>query len=368
MTNQLMRMAAAVAAATLLSGAAIAADAVPRFHVDAAWPKELPNNYILGNLGGVTVDAQDHVWVVTRPRTLEQTDMLDLTHQAGDCCRPAPAVIEFDAEGNFIQGWGGPNPSGGYEWPENEHGVAVDYKGNVWICGNGRHDDQCLKFTHDGKFLLQIGHSGQSKGSLDKENLNHAAQVAVWPQTNEAFIADGYANRRVIVFDADTGKFKRMWGAYGNVPDDTAPKDQVFDGPGPQQFSLVHGVIISKDGLVYVNDRRNSRIQVFTTDGKFVREGFVARATRNNSGTTFSSAFSSDPKQQFIYVADSVNFKIRVLDRQTLREIPEAAFGRGGPYAGQFEGLHVIATDSKGNIYTTESDFVGRLQKFVREN
>lgn len=340
----------------------------PTFRVNPWWPKELPNDYIMGEIGGIDVDANDHVWVLTRPRSLEGPDRTDLNltrdPPAAECCLPAPPVIEFDETGNYIQGWG-PDESGDYEWPENEHGITVDYKGNVWVCGNRQNDNQCLKFTRDGEFLLQIGHAGASEGSLDTENLNAAGQVQVWPATNEVFIADGYRNRRVIVFDADTGEFKRMWGAYGNEPDDDAPRTQLFEGPGPQQFNLVHGIQISNDGFVYVNDRRNSRIQVFTIDGKFVKEGYVSRATRNRMGTTFSTAFSSDKEQQFLYVADSANSKIRVLDRQTLHELPELQVGRRGPYAGQFRGLHVIETDSKGNIYATEALFVGRVQKFT---
>jgi hypothetical protein len=348
---------------TIFAGQTIAG--YPRFKVDATWPKQLPNNYILGNVGGITVDAHDHVWVLSRPRTLDKTDVLGRP-PANRCCVAAPAVTEFDASGNYIQGWGGPDAAGRYQWPESEHGITVDYKGNVWICGNEHNDDQCLKFTHDGKFLLQIGHAGGSKGSLDTENLRQPAQVTVWPATNEVFIADGYANRRVIVFDADSGKYKRMWGAYGKRPDDAAPRGPASYDPASNQFNLVHGIAISKDGLVYVSDLQNNRIQVFTLEGKFIKEGFVARETINpENGTTFSSAFSSDSAQRFLYDADYPNEVIRVLDRASLAEIPAAMIGHEGPYAGQFIGLHIIATDSRGNIYSAESDVIGRVQKFV---
>jgi DNA-binding beta-propeller fold protein YncE len=337
----------------------------PRFQVDPAWPKQLPNNYLFGNIGGITVDAHDHVWVLSRPRTLDKTDVLGRP-PTNRCCVPAPAVTEFDASGNYLQGWGGPDPAGTYQWPQSEHGITVDYKGNVWICGNERNDDQCLKFSHDGKFLLQLGHAGASKGSLDTENLQQPAQVAVWPATNEVFIADGYGNRRVIVFDADSGKYKRMWGAYGKQPDDAAPRGPASYDPASNQFNLVHGIAISKDGLVYVSDRQNNRIQVFTLDGKFIKEGFVGRETINpDYGTTFSSAFSADGEQRFLYDADDPNEVIRVLDRQSMAEIPAATIGHEGPYAGQFIGLHIIATDSRGNIYSAESDVIGRAQKFV---
>lgn len=361
-------MLAALAALLGLQGSSLSAEApasYPRFRVDPAWPKQLPHNYLFGNIGGIAVDAQDHIWVLSRPRTLASTDDLGQP-PSNACCVPAPAVTEFDASGNYLQGWGGPDQRGAYQWPENEHGITVDHNGNVWICGNGRRDDQCLKFTHDGRFLLQIGHAGQSRGSLDTGNLRQAAQVAIWPPTNEVFIADGYANRRVIVFDADSGRFKRMWGAYGNRPDDGAPRGLPAYDPASRQFNLVHGIAISKDGLVYVSDRQNNRIQVFTLEGKFIKEGFVGRDTVNPEyGTTFSSAFSGDGAQRFLYEADDPNESIHVLDRQSLKEIPAAAFGHEGPYAGQFIGLHIIATDSAGNIYSAESDVIGRVQKFV---
>lgn len=345
--------------------AAETATTYPRFQVDPTWPKQLPNNYIFGNVGGIAVDSHDHIWVLSRPRTLDKTDVLGRP-PTNRCCIAAPPVTEFDASGNYLQGWGGPDQAGRYQWPQSEHGITVDYKGNVWICGNGRSDDQCLKFTHDGKFLMQIGHAGASRGSLDTQNLAQAAQVAVWPATNEVFIADGYANRRVIVFDADSGRFKRMWGAYGNRPDDNAPRGPASYEPASRQFNLVHGIAISKDGLVYVSDRQNNRIQVFTLEGKFIQEGFVGRDTVNpDYGTTFSSAFSGDSAQQFLYDADDPNEVIRVLDRQSLVEIPAAAIGHEGPYAGQFIGLHIIAADSAGNIYSAESDVIGRVQKFI---
>lgn len=352
-----------------------AAGKYPKFEVDPSWPKQLPNNYTTGDPGGVAVDSHDHVWIISRQRSVNP-EFLGLTKNppTSVCCTYAPAIIEFDQDGNYVQGWGGPRSptpdAAKYEWPEGEHGITVDYKDNVWICGYvnnselKKDDNHCLKFTKDGKFLLQIGRSSQSKGSFDTENLNHATQVSVWPKTNEAFFSDGYVNRRVIVFDADTGKFKRMWGAYGNKPDDTAPRTRVFEGPPPQQFNNVHGIKISNDGLVYVNDRQNNRVQVFTLEGKFVKEGFIARNTRSDFGTSFSSAFSADKDQRFLYVADLANFRVAVLDRQTLQVIPDAAFGRAGVYPGQFLRLHLIASDSKGNVYTSEANGA-RVQKWL---
>ncbi len=220
-----------------------------------------------------------------------------------------------------------------------------------------------LKFTRDGKFLFQVGKRGQSKGSLDRENFNNAADIYVYPKTNEAFIADGYVNRRVVVLDAETGAFKRMWGAYGNVPDDKAPNGPLYDGPGAQQFNLVHGVRVSNDGLVYVAERTNNRVQVFSIDGTFQREIFIERKTKL-LGTAFSIAFSPDPQQQFMYVADAGNGKVHIFDRKGLQEV--GAFGRIGHYAGEFVFLHNVATDSKGNVYTAEVGTGRRAQKFVR--
>jgi DNA-binding beta-propeller fold protein YncE len=335
---------------------------VPTFEVDPFWPKALPNNYILGQVGGVFVDPQDHVWIVSRPRTLTKDQIgASLNPPAAECCVPAPPVIEFDATGNYMKGWGG--PSDAYEWPNNEHSVFVDYKGNVWIGGNtASKDAQILKFTNDGKFLLQIGHAGKSQGSLDNENLNRPAEIYVYQKTNEVFVADGYGNRRVIVFDADTGAYKRSWGAYGNKPDDSAPRQRTYDGPGPAQFNTVHGVRISHDDLVYVSDRSNNRIQVFTPAGKFIREAFIARGTLDSRGTAFQVVFSPDKDQKFIYVPDGSNDRVRILDRETLQVV--GSFGRNGPYAGQWDWLHSIGVDSKGNLYTGESRG-NRVQKFV---
>ena len=212
---------------------------------------------------------------------------------------------------------------------------------------------------------MQIGRRGMSKGSLDTDNFNNAADIFVYAKTNEVFVADGYVNRRVIVLDADTGKFKRMWGAYGNVPDDKASNRLTPDGPGPQQFNLVHGVRVSNDGLVYVNDRRNNRMQVFAIDGTFQREIFVERATKL-LGTSFSVAFSPDAAQQYLYLADAGNGRVHIYDRKTLDEI--GGFGRIGHYAGEFVFLHNLAVDSKGNVYAAEVGTGHRVQKFRRSN
>ena len=335
---------------------------VPTFQVDPFWPN-LPNDtWILGEVAGVAVDAQDHVWLLQRPRVLQDDERYAaMDPPQADCCAPAPPVLEFDAEGNFIQGWGGPEP--GVDWPQNEHGLAIDHQGHLWISGNGAKDHYILKFTRAGKLLMQIGHSGKSQGSNDTDNVNRAAGLQVFPKTNELFVSDGYVNRRVIVFDAETGAYKRHWGAYGNKPDDGAPRDRVFEGPAPKQLNLAHAIRVSTDGLVYVADRLNNRIQVFTTDGTYVDEVFIARKTLVSSGVPNGIAFSPDSQQRFLYIADGPNSHIWILDRKTLQVLSK--FGRRGRYAGQWHYLHAIAVDSKGNIYTGEGIGGRRAQKFL---
>ena len=287
-------LAAALTIPATFDDARAAQAAVPHFEPDPSWPKQLPNNWMLGQVSGIYVDSHDHIWITSRPRTLDNNDKYAaLNPPEADCCIPAPPVIEFDQAGNFIQGWGGPGQ--GYEWPDSEHGIFIDYKDNVWVGGNGDKDTNILKFTKTGKFLLQIGHHGKSGGSNDTDNLKRPAGICVYPKTNEVFVADGYGNRRVIVFDADTGAYKRHWGAYGNKPDDTAPRTRIYEGPGPQQFNTVHGIRISSDDLVYVADRVNNRIQVFRPDGTFVKEAFIERKTSTPEGTAFDIAFFTRP-------------------------------------------------------------------------
>jgi DNA-binding beta-propeller fold protein YncE len=335
----------------------------PPFTVDPAWPS-LPPQWTLGQVTGVAVDASDHVWVLHRPWSL--TDDEKAQNPDAACCTAAPPVLEFDASGRYLRGWGG--PGAGYEWPEDEHAIHVDHKRNVWITSAGGprlaggKENHILKFTSDGTFLLQIGRRGMSKGSLDTANVNNAADLQVDPATNELYVADGYVNRRVIVFDADTGAFKRMWGAYGKPPDDAAPRTPSNDGPPPAQFTLVHGIRVSRDGKVYVADRRNNRMQVFSTAGVFEREIFVERTTKL-LGTAFSVAFSPDPAQRWLYFADAGNGRVHIFDRATLTEA--GSFGRIGRYAGQFIFLHALAVDSRGSLYTAEVGTGRRVQKFV---
>lgn len=354
----------------------------PRFEVDPMWPKPLPNHWVIGAAIGVAVDAKDNVWIIHRGGSLEEKERYATwSPKASECCAPAPPVLAFNPAGDLIASWGG--NSDGFEWPSSNHGIDVDFKGNIWIGGNGRgkvpaalahdeskmsaagavHDSMLLKFTQSGKFLMQIGKPFASKGSNDIANLRLPAKSIVDPKTNELYVADGYGNRRVIVFDADSGKYKRHWGAYGNKPDDTdlGPFDP--NAPAPKQFRTpVHGVILSNDGLLYVCDRTNNRIQVFKTDGTYVKETWVSKPTLGD-GATFDVALSRDPQQLYLYVADGSNMKVHILLRETLEEI--TTFGDGGRQPGQFYAVHSIATDSKGNIYTTETYRGQRVQKFT---
>ena len=334
----------------------------PIFEVDPLWPKPLPNNWLLGWTIGIWVDELDHVWVIHRGAGgLHNNERgAELNPPIAECCRTAPPILVFDSDGALLRSWGGPGP--GYEWPQSNHGIHVDYKGNVWIGGNGEKDAHILKFTNDGKFIMQVGHLGGNKGSNDLENFGRVAKIWVDPKTNEAYIADGYLNKRVAVIDADTGKMKRHWGAYGNKPDDTnlGPYDPKA-APAQQFRNPVHCIEKSVDDLVYVCDRQNDRLQVFKPDGTFVKEQFYAKNTKG-AGAVWDIVFSKDPQQRFIMLADGQNERVRVIVRETLEEI--TSFGDGGRQPGQFYGVHSIASDSKGNLYTTETYEGKRVQKF----
>ena len=335
----------------------------PAFEVDPLWPKPLPNHWLLGMTIGVWVDEQDHVWIIHRSSaTLNANERgAEVDPPTGECCRGAPPVLVFDQAGNLVRHWGGPGQ--GYEWPQSNHGIFVDHKGNVWIGGNGEKDAHVLKFTKDGKFLMQVGRLGNNKGSNDLENFGRVAKIFVDAKTNEAFIADGYGNRRVAVIDADSGKMKRYWGAYGNRPQDGPLAPFNPDAPPSQQFrNPVHCSDVSNDGFVYVCDRQANRLQVFTKEGKFVKEQWYARRSLSE-GSVWDVAFSRDPEQRYLFMADGRNQKVRIILRDTLEEITN--FGDGGRQPGQFFGVHSIATDSKGNLYTTETYEGKRLQKFV---
>jgi len=335
----------------------------PRFEVDPMWPKPVPNHWVFGNIIGVGVDKNDHVYIIHRGAgSLEAKEIYATTNPpSSECCVPAPPVLEFDPEGNLVKAWGGPGE--GYEWPESNHGITPDSKGNLFIGGNGGNDGHILKFTREGKFVKQFGFAYASAGSNDMWAFNKVAKVSLDEPANEAYVADGYGNHRVAVIDMDTGKIKRYWGAYGNKPDDTNLGNYNPDAPLAQQFrNPVHCAEPSLDGNVYVCDRPNDRIQVFTKAGKFVKETQVNKTTKGD-GSTWDIAFSKDPQQKYLYLADGANEKIHVFDRVSLTEL--TSFGDGGRQPGQFYAVHSIATDSKGNIYTTETYRGQRLQKFV---
>jgi DNA-binding beta-propeller fold protein YncE len=367
----MLALGAAVGVGSKMRGESGKRVMAPKFEVDPFWPKPLPNHWRIGMTIGVSVDAQDHVWVIHRPLTIENRELhLDL--KQAQCCAKAPPVLEFDKDGNLMNSWGGRDK---YPvWPQSEHGVNVDYKGNVWLGGNGGLgsdpeykdvyvDNQILKFTPEGKFLLQIGKPRESKGSNDTDNVKGVAQTLVDPKTNELYVADGYGNRRVIVYDAETGKYKRHWGAYGHKPDDKVLPPYKPEAPPDQQFrNPVHCVALSNDNLLYVCDRVNDRIQVFKTDGTFLKEYFYEKQTLA-AGSVWEIAFSRDPAQKYIYMTDGENSHVNILLRDTMEVLTR--FGDGGRVPGEFYGVHSIATDSKGNLYTTETYQGQRIQKFV---
>jgi hypothetical protein len=334
----------------------------PRFEVDPLWPRPLPNHWVVGQAIGLSVDAQDHVWIVHRDNLLGANEAAaSQDPPTASCCVKAPPVLEFDPAGTVVGHWGGPGE--GYDWPESNHGITIDHKGNVWIGGNVGTDSQLLKFTRAGKFLAQYGKPGQNKGSNDTENFGRPAKIFIDAKNNEAYIADGYGNKRVVVIDADTGRFKRYWGAYGNKPDDTSFGSYDPKLPPIKQFrNPVHCAELSNDGLLYVCDRPNDRIQIFRPDGTFVQEKFIATNTLGD-GSVWDIAFSKDAQQKYIYLADGKNEKIYVIDRASMEIL--TSFGDGGRQPGQFFAVHSIAVDSKGNIYTTETYEGRRLQKFV---
>lgn len=351
----------------------------PMFEVDPLWPKPLPNHWILGNAIGVGIDSRDHVFIVHRglaSLNLRTEAGLATNPPTGECCAPAPPVLEFDPEGNLVNSWGGSGQ--GYVWPSSNHGIGIDHKDNVWIGGNGTCpsdatasaacpagaiDSHVLKFTHDGKLLMQIGTPHQRRNSNSMTSFGRVAKISFDVAANEAYFADGYSNQRVAVVDMDQGSIKRYWGAYGKPPVDTNQGPYNPDAPVAQHFRTpVHCAEPTNDGLVYVCDRPNNRIQVFRKDGSFVKEQRIAPRTLGD-GAVWDIAFSRDPEQQYLYLADGKNMKVYVMDRQSLEIL--TSFGDGGRQPGQFFGVHSIATDSRGNIYTTETYEGKRVQKFV---
>jgi DNA-binding beta-propeller fold protein YncE len=367
--------------------AAQTAGVIPKFEYDPTWPKlPLPNQWIFGEVGGIGVDPKGHIWVIHRPWTVNGRELAAVTGD-GECCRPAPSVIEFDQEGNVVQAWpqlqkfkappgtsvgqgvqpvgrGGeelweaaPGPYG--EWGRREHTVLVDHKDFVWISNDESH--VIYKFTRAGKHILTIGKHNITKGSNDTEHLGRPAGLAVDPQSNQLFVADGYTNKRVIVFDADSGKYLRHWGAYGSRPDDANLGPYDPKSPPAKQFrGPVHGIVISRDGLVYVTDRSANRLQVFQRTGQFVREGFIA-PENTDLGTAYGVALSQDPQQRWVYINDGSNNKIWILRRDNLQVV--GSFSSYGRQGGQVMSAHSMAVDQRGNIYVGETRG-RRVQRF----
>ena len=335
---------------------------LPQFMVDPFWPKPLPNNWIVGQVSGVHVDSDDHVWIVQRPNSLSDREVgATQDPPSSKCCFPAPPVLEFDQSGNLLRAWGGPGE--GYDWPRSEHGIHLA-DGFVWLAGNGEGDNQILKFTMDGEFVMQIGRPNQSAGSNDTENLGRPADLFVDVEAHEVYVADGYGNRRIVVFDSETGEYKRHWGAYGNTPhDDPLPAYDPAKSPSDQFGNPVHCVQVSRAGLVYACDRTNDRYQVFQKNGDFVSEAFFEPDTLMN-GSVYDLVLSQDDNQTFIFMVDGFNNEMRIVDRAS--NLTLARVGRPGRWAGQFHAVHDIAIDSQGNLYTTEVNTGQRVQKFRR--
>ena len=356
---------AACFAALLAWGAtpAQSAEPAPQFQVDPFWPKPLPNNWLLGQVSGIATDKYDRIWVVHRPASLTPRERAaEQNPPEAKCCAAAPPVLLFDQSGNLLRTWGGPGT--GYQWPQSEHGIFIDDNDFVWFAGNGKQDGQLLKFTMDGKFVLQIGKSAAGNDSNATDRLGSPADIAVDTAAKEVYAADGYANRRVVVFDSETGAYKRHWGAYGQKPsDEKTPPYNPAAAPSQQFGNPVHCIRIDQDGLVYVCDRTHNRMQIFRKDGTFVSEHAFEKNTRG-AGSVYDLVFSPDKEQTFIYMIDGMNGEVRIVDRASKETL--GRFGRPGRQVGMFTALHNIAVDRQGNIFTAEVNTGQRIQKFRR--
>lgn len=343
----------------------------PLFEVDPLWPKPLPNHWLFGWVVGVSVDARDNIHVVQRTAIGEnfngRTEVGAATNPpTGECCVPAPPVLVFAQDGSLVRSWGGPGE--GYTWPKASHRIALDRAGNAWIGGSGDGDAQILKFSGEGRFVTRIAeHSGSGPvividGATQSRALfASVAKVSFDNAANEAYVADP-RSRRVVVIDAGTGAVKRVFGAYGEAPKpDAIPAYDPAAAPA-RQFRNVQCAEPAGDGLVYVCDREANRIQVFRKNGTYVKEKVIAPKTLGE-GAVWDLAFSRDPQQRFLYVADGSNMKIHILDRQSLDVL--TSFGNGGRQPGQFLAVNSIATDSRGNLYTAEMYEGKRVQKFT---
>ena len=362
MTPTRSGIALLAACGALLLGALPAQAQSPAFRVDPFWPKPLPNNWILGQVGGMAVDAQDNIWVVQRPRSLTDDEKgAALDPPRSKCCVPAPSVLVFNQAGDVVKSWGGPGDNLGYDWPLQEHAILVDTKGFAWLSGNGKTDMMVLKFTTDGKFVKQIGKSGPLTNSADLSQFGGVAALEYDKTANEIYAADGYGNHRVAVLDGDSGEIKRVWGAYGKPPtDDTLSP---YDPDSPQFANPVHCIALGKDGFVYVCDRSNNRVQVFRKDGGFVRQ-FVFDPKTQGAGSAWGLSFSPlDKKQKYFVLIDGTNNVIETVRRSD--GVVVGSYGRPGRETGEFHWLHVGKFDTRGNFYTGEVDTGKRLQKWA---
>lgn len=320
------------------SGGAASADlaAVPAYEVDAGW---LPEEWVLPPALGVHVDERDHVWLSFRERGGHLDAREDQSYPDVPCCLPPPLLLELDPEGRVVSSWR--ERFDVPDWPAMAHSVYIDFRGNVWVIARDQH--QVLKFSRDGRHLLTLGEFERTGGSQDVTLLGRPANVWVDEEREEVYVADGYGNRRIIVFDSETGAYQRHWGAYGQAPDDEYRYDrEAAAGEPSRQFATAHGIIGSRDGLIYLADRGNQRIQVFRKDGSFVMERVVAPG--------MDMVFSPDPAQTFLYLADGDNHKIITMRRSDLEVLGE--FGPSDP--GQVRRPHGIGIDSRGNLYTAE--------------
>jgi hypothetical protein len=355
---------------------------VPRFSVDASWPT-LPDTWILGQVSGLSVDKHDNIWILQRPNSLSKFDTgLTATPPTAVCCEAAPHVIRFSPDGKVATAWGGPEHApvveGVNQWPVNVHGLFVDDSDTVWIAGNGKDDHVVLNFDFEGKYLNALGTRGNTNGNFDNTTLGNPSDIFHDESRGEVVISDGYINARVASFNTETKRATHLWGAYAEEPKGPTregdfdqsqaaqPQAQGVDGDNPLFGNIIHCVNQASDGLIYVCDRRNNRVQIFKrqTDGKvtFVSNLVVAGDT-GGTGSATDIAFS--PDEVYLYVADMMNGRIWIYERSSLTLL--ASMGRNGRYPGQFTWLHSIDTDSHGNIYTTEVNTGRRVQKLVFE-